>query len=117
MRFSEFVQLNEIGPMPPTAGLGMGAPPMGGALGGLPPPGMGGMGGPGMPPPMPGGGLGGPPPMGGAPGAPGMPQAPPTEIKTKDVWSLLEKLLSGQAPADNKDSEEGKQPSKILRSV
>ena len=115
MRFSEFIQLNEIGPMPPGPGLGMGAPPMGGALGGLPPPGMGGMGGMGMPPPMPpGGGLGGPPPMGGAPG---MPQAPPTEIKTKDVWSLLEKLLSGEPNADKKDSEKGKQPSKILRSV
>ena len=69
-----------------------------------------------MPPPLPGG-LGGPPPMGGAPGAPAAPLAAPTQIKTKDVWSLLEKLLSGEAPADNKDSEEGKQPSKMLRSV
>ncbi len=114
MRFSEFIQLNEIGP-PPGLGMGMGAPTPGGAMGGLPPPGMGGMGGAGMPPPM-----GGPPPMPGAPpmgGAPGAPQTPATEIKTKDVWSLLEKLLSGQPPADNKDSEEGKKPSKILRSV
>jgi hypothetical protein len=100
MRFSEFIQLDEA-PM-------MGGPPMspmGGGMAGLPPPGGspmgGGLGGPpSFPPP---GGPGGMPPMGG--GMPGQQQQPqqPQKIKTKDVWNLLEKLLSGQSIDDDSD--------------
>lgn len=91
--------------------------------GGLPLPGMGPMGAPGMKPPgmgAPMGGMGGPlPPPMGMPGmgGPGQTQAkvPPTEIETKDVWELLEKLLSGKDFADDKKSNEGK-PSITLKS-
>lgn len=104
MRFSDFYNINEVAPPPPPGGM----PPMGGPPpGGLPP---GGLGGPTMPmgkpmgpmgggmPPM---GLGGPP-MGGPGAGQQQPPAQPTEIKTKDVWSLLEKLLSGDKVADKK---------------
>lgn len=83
---------------PPGGGMGMpgGGPPMGGGpmgLGGGPP--MGGLGGPGLG----GGGLGmgGPGGPGGMPGQQQQPMLPPTNIKTKDVWSILEKLLSGDS--------------------
>ena len=96
-------------PMPPQFG-GMPGGPPGGMPGGLP----GGM--PGGPPmPTSGGvsgpppGLGGPPGMGGPPGAPGMPGQPQQDntlqVKTQDVWTLLEKLISGELPADSKKSE------------
>lgn len=100
MRFAEFIRLDEapvIGgaPLSPMGG-GMGAgpipapgsPPMGSGMSG----GMGGMGGPPT--------MGGAPPMGG--GMPGQQQQPqqPQKIKTKDVWNLLEKLLSGQSVDD-----------------
>ena len=120
MQFRKFL-LNEIGPMPMGGGFG-GAPAMGGMSGGiggmpgLPPPG-GGMGAP-APPPM--GGMGGPP-MGGMPGMGGQPgQTPTIEIKAKDVWQLLEKLLSNQPNADKKnggDEQQKKSQPKILRSV
>ena len=115
MKFAEFIRLNEVAPMG-----GMPMPPPGGGLGGPPmPPPAGGMGPASLPPP--GGGLGGPPmpPPGGAPmpGAPGQPGQQPTEIKTKDVWELLEKLLSGETSADQKKGEAEKPKPSILRSV
>lgn len=95
MDFLEYVKLREA-PLPPGGPMGGATPPMGmGAAGGgpMPPtPPMGPMGGsPGM---------GGPPGLGGPPGGPpGMgggqaPPTPPTKIKTKDIWSILDKALS-----------------------
>lgn len=104
MRFKQFFTEAPM-PPPPAGGMGGGMPPIPGGLGGAPlspgggmPPPM--MGGGGMPPPMMGG-------MGGAGGAqPG--QQPPVEVQTKDVWSLLEKLLSGKPMNDNKDKPDDK---------
>lgn len=108
MKFSHFLQLNEAGPMG-----GMPMPPPGGGMGGPPLPPPGGIGG-GMGLPPPGGGLGAPPPpMGGPMGGMGGQQPTPmpsTEIKTKDVWELLEKLLSGKQSADQEIGGSGQKP-------
>lgn len=89
LEFTKFLNEAPLGApasLPPAPG-GIGAPPMGGAMGGMPPalP-MGGMGGM-PPPPM---GMGGPP-MPGQPGQPG--QQGPKELKQTDVWGVLEDLL------------------------
>ena len=69
---------------------------------GGPPPGPPGGGGGGPPPGPLGGGMGGPPPMGGGPppmgggppgGAPGASQAP-MQLKSTNVWDVLEKFLT-----------------------
>ena len=95
LKFNEYVLLQEQ-PAPPGGGLGGG--PMGGIAGGIggsPMPTGGHGAGPGGPP-DPLGGLGGPPGPGGAAA-----QVAPKEIKSKDIWSLLEKVLSnGQQNAD-----------------
>lgn len=88
------------GSLPPAPG-GIGGPPMGGGLGGPP---MGG-----MPPPMPmGGGMGlGGPPMGPGMGMGGPQQQQPTgpkELKSTDVWGVLEDLLGLKDQKDNKES-------------
>lgn len=107
VRFRAYLQLNEALPGgPPSGPGGMGA--MGGAMPpGLPgaPPGMG-MGATGMPPigmggPVSPGGPGAGPGPGGPPGAlPGAPGAGPqqpgqgsVDVKTTDVWSLLDKVF------------------------
>jgi hypothetical protein len=101
MRFKVFL---EAGPDFGFGGANAGAPMPGMDPGGLSspaslPPGGGP---PGMPPMGGGGGMGmggAPPPMGGAMGgAPptGLQPQIPLEIKDTDVWSVLEKILSGQ---------------------
>jgi len=95
MRFKQFLSEapfsspTSLPPAPGGAGIGMGGIPggPGGLGGGMPPPPIGGMGGM-------GGGLGGPP-MPGMPGQPGQQQPKaPKELKSTDVWSVLEELLN-----------------------
>ena len=104
--FYEFLNLFEAEPPMPTGGGGppmgmdsgppMGSPPMGG-MGGI----GGGMGGP----PMGGmGGIGGG--MGGAGGQ--APQKPPVELKTSDVWEVLDKVLN---KSGNENPKEVQSPS------
>lgn len=97
MRFKEFYTEAPMPPPPQAGGMG-GMPPIGGGIGGAPLPTGGG-----MAPPMMGGGL---PPAGGLGGGPmgGMqqPQQSPVEVQTKDVWSLLEKILTGKPVEDKK---------------
>lgn len=94
-------------------GGGLGAPAANGPMGGGPPPPMPPMGGGGMP--MGGGPMGGAPPMGGPPmpggPAPGGP-APVKQIKSLDVWSVLNNLVKtktqnqpGQAPPNPVNSQ------------
>lgn len=92
MKFSDFLKTRLLteapgdpappgGPPPPPGGgapPGMGSPP--GAPGGLPP--MPGGGGPPLPP------MGGPGPAGDASGT-----SPVMKLKSRDVWSVLEKVL------------------------
>jgi len=115
-RFFELLQI--INEQDPLGGLGagggapggipggLGGPPLaggpgglGGGMGGL----GGGMGGMGAPPPIPG--------MGGMGGQQQQQQSPPMQVKTKDVWSILEKLLSGHSSADTTNVEKEPQGS------
>ena len=108
MQFSKWL-LTEIGPP------GMGGPPMPPSPGGLPPPGALPPGGPpglGLPPP----GIGGPPPMPpgppGAMGQQGQGQQPPMQVKAKNPWDVLEKLLpdNGSADKNNGQTPQGEKP-------
>lgn len=105
-KFSEYIRLDEQPmdtPMPPPGGAGgiggpTPTPPMGGGIGGQPIGGLGGPPGLGMPP-KPGPSPGGLPGIG--PNNQGQQQQDTsTEIKTKDVWDLLKKLLSGEFSDD-----------------
>jgi len=103
MRFRTF--LNEALP-PGGPPMGGGMPPPGGGMG-MPPGGLpgGALGGMGMPPMMKGGG-GLPPPGGGMGGMGGGPQqgSKPVEIKTKNIWNILDKHFNsdeGGADIDN----------------
>lgn len=96
MNFAEFIQLLEELPTSNPMGMGMGPNQFGGGPGMMGPnmPGMG------MGPmsPMGAGGAMGMPPgmdpnMPGAGGPMQQPPPPPTKIKTRDVWSVLEKAL------------------------
>lgn len=100
MQFAEYVRLFEAAPMP-QAGIGAPAAPLGGPMGFGGGPLGAGMG----PAPMPPGGMGAPPP-GGSPldmgaGSPEQPPpSPPTNVTTKDVWQVLDKLLSKQSKSE-----------------
>lgn len=89
-------------PTPPPVGGGMGGAGGGldipGGIGGSPLPTGGPGAGPGTPPPSPagGGGMGGVSDMGTS--------VPPKEIKTKNIWNILEKILSEPKNADSKNT-------------
>jgi len=113
LRFAQFLteapfsSPGMLPPGPPPGGPGMGGPmpPMGGGMGmgAMPPPPMGG---PGMGGPM------GPPGMGGP-----QQQQPkgPTELKSTDVWKVLEELL-GLAKEEKPKNKPSEQPRNMVNS-